>query len=440
MSAKTTIKKGLDIGISQPPFNTILQPSRWMRRAWTYQELILSKRCLIFSEREAFFFCVSSTWRESQIENANGAGPEPWAPDPSNVYLIGNSAIMQASHGAREVENNCRMYAAAVEEYTKRELSYQTDGLNAFQGLSTLIGQILGCGMFLGSPTTMLLNILTWRPESMIADKADWPQRRMMLDTADGKSEKHLRPLYPSWGWVSWRGPLRFQLFPYIFLDSQARFFDCHDQNVFTRIPSRPHLRYRFCTASAGGDDDESEWVDKTLPLVTKIAHFRIEPDEDVPGHVEIFTATGASAGSCDVRGIVDTEDLVLQSYEAIFAQIWCEHRRSKGSNCNAVLLKTFDWPVSEGCSSGSDIKQTLAEEAKVAALLPITSAQSMRKDEKFLNGIKGECPQSLIVEHRPEKVYAQSNVLLATRLGVGYIDFDAWVEAEPQDALIFLG
>jgi hypothetical protein len=39
-----------------------------------------------------------------------------------------------------------------------------------------------------------------------------------------------------------------------------------------------------------------------------------------------------------------------------------------------------------------------------------------------------------------PPKDLQPSNTFLASRLGVGYVNFDKWVECDPKDALLFLG
>ena len=82
------IRKHILVGVPRPPLDEIIKRYKWMGRAWTYQELILSKRCLIFTETEVFFYCASSTFKESEIEDAGGSSREQWADSTSEGYRI----------------------------------------------------------------------------------------------------------------------------------------------------------------------------------------------------------------------------------------------------------------------------------------------------------------------------------------------------------------
>jgi hypothetical protein len=114
-----------------------------------------------------------STYRESMIEDADSE-TEHWSRD-GNMHLLGNATVIKATEGA---DGLCRMYEAAVREYTCRSLSCQMNGLNAFQGLSHLVGKLLGTEMVFGVPTCMLIPSFVWRPYSFTVDPNQWPRRR----------------------------------------------------------------------------------------------------------------------------------------------------------------------------------------------------------------------------------------------------------------------
>jgi hypothetical protein len=54
----------LTLSPAQPTLRSSLQDSSWNSRAWTFQEAILSKRLLIFTERGTFFQCNTALWWE----------------------------------------------------------------------------------------------------------------------------------------------------------------------------------------------------------------------------------------------------------------------------------------------------------------------------------------------------------------------------------------
>jgi hypothetical protein len=431
-STRVAIREHVFVGLPRLPLSEIIKPYKWMGRAWTYQELILSKRCLLFTDSEAFFYCASSTFKESEIEDAGGSSREQWADVASNGFRIGNSSIMLATRAEGRAEEVCRMYEAAVVEYTRRALSYQTDGLNAFRGLATFLESLLGSDMAYGCPTRMLINCLTWRPQSIIAPPEEWPQRRMMLDEANGKDDDHLLPLFPSWAWVAWNGASRIQLMPYFFRGSEMKILD---KSSFPRISSSAKLRYRFSTTQSD-PHNELGFLEGIIPVITKMGNFQIVKSEDAPGHVDILTMNGEYAGSCDVRGMIDAKH--LETRHASLVQLWVEHNKGKGSSCNVMLVALHDFPANEQNQQG-DFVRVLAEQSSTAMQSSGATAQRMNQNLNFRKKMDVDCPPSLIVRHPPRGLQT-SNIVLASRLGVGYINFDNWIKCEPQDALVFLG
>ena len=49
-----------------------LERSEWAKRAWVYQEAVLSKRCLILTPEQAFFLCHKGTFSETMPISVSG--------------------------------------------------------------------------------------------------------------------------------------------------------------------------------------------------------------------------------------------------------------------------------------------------------------------------------------------------------------------------------
>jgi hypothetical protein len=207
------------------------------------------------------------------------------------------------------------------------------------------------------------------------------------------------------------------------------------DAASFSRIPSSPNLRHRFRTSQVN-DHRGLGFLEGIIPVITKMGRFQMVTSEDAPGHVDILTMDEEYAGSCDVRGVLDTE--TLQKCEASLAQIWVEHNKGKGSNCNVMLVKLHDFPGKDQ-NQQRDLVKALAEQSWGVTKLSDATAQHMNEDAKFQKGMEGDCPNLLIVRY-PPKGLQPSNIFLASRLGVGYVSFDKWVKCDPKDALLFLG
>ena len=185
----------------------IIGNSRWATRAWTYQEAALSKRRLIFTEEQVFFECKHMSCCEDRVEPLDllnykyfedcfrSMVPQGYFEAPNNMY-----------HTKRTTFSKFRN---EVERYTARELSYETDSLNAFKGmlsyykkghgpqsfpLYTHLGLPLSSGESPGimeayADTLHFVISLTW-------------EHRISLNPVPPRRRKG----YPSFSWAGWAG------------------------------------------------------------------------------------------------------------------------------------------------------------------------------------------------------------------------------------------
>jgi hypothetical protein len=102
--------------------------STWASRAWTFQEAYLAKTRLYFTETEVIYICEIDV----QVEFP----PETFLPR----HMRHDLGVM-----ARTLpRNNLRLGAAMpmLEEYTRRQLTFESDALNAIVGaLNTLVAE-----------------------------------------------------------------------------------------------------------------------------------------------------------------------------------------------------------------------------------------------------------------------------------------------------------
>lgn len=97
-----------------------IERSTWTRRAWTYQETLLSQRRLYFTDSQVYLESpenVSCEWLNLLGRKVNNIGEfdwlyayKTWLSKPSDVYR-------------------------SIREYTRRTLSFESDALNAFLGI-----------------------------------------------------------------------------------------------------------------------------------------------------------------------------------------------------------------------------------------------------------------------------------------------------------------
>ena len=173
---------GLSLLVTRP-LETVLETSVWNRRGWTFQERLLSKRCLIFAGRRVYLQCrrcnialdVYPKWSES------------WSPAWRNSPLRTLAELDQRP---------IWFYMKCVSMYTGRSLSFRKDVLNAFKGVENLLASRFRARLVHGLPTSHFDLALLWEPT------AYQERRRREIGKTDDHWPEDLE--FPSWAWSGW--------------------------------------------------------------------------------------------------------------------------------------------------------------------------------------------------------------------------------------------
>jgi hypothetical protein len=188
------------------PFESIhslIQESRYDRRQWTYQEWILPRRLIFFTDSQVYFecpcaiFCEDGVGEDVPIRATITPVSNLWNPssphiDEPNVdfgapYL--RSTPYQGEHAAKEATGH---YITHIQIFTIRELTYDEDILNAFKGIQNILQRSMKTQFWCGLPEKYLDRALLWTPFGVA-------ERRMKRDTSLGYA-------FPSWSWAGWMG------------------------------------------------------------------------------------------------------------------------------------------------------------------------------------------------------------------------------------------
>ena len=147
--------------------------SQWDSRAWTFQERMLSRRCLLFVNGRVYFQCRKATFCEDmELPSPNG-----WSLDsidmPTRIFR----------------EKPFVQYTSAVELYTRRELTNPVDILAAFEGVEQVLEKRLNTTIYYGLFESMMDSSLIWQSSKRL----------------------HTRPGFPTWSWAGWVGEIQWK-------------------------------------------------------------------------------------------------------------------------------------------------------------------------------------------------------------------------------------
>lgn len=162
---------------------------RWDQRAWTLQEFVLSRRCLIFSSYHVSMKCQEEFFHDILPVNTSvnrlqiKLDEENWW---ENVYAIDlNESVW-----------DFKVFDGLISIYSGRHLRYQSDILRACQGTLNQITQKTAMVFTFGMPVKDLHRALLWKAHNAVC-----LERRKWYDE-DSRAWKS----FPSWTWAGWQG------------------------------------------------------------------------------------------------------------------------------------------------------------------------------------------------------------------------------------------
>ncbi|KAG6006683.1 hypothetical protein E4U21_006758 [Claviceps maximensis] len=206
-----------------------IQSSKWFTRGWTYQEGLLARRRLIFTERQMYWECEGMSCPETlflPLATYYDRDQEKMCdfvrPGLFNgvSYLDGSWEAWKRLPQAVEEPSTLSIFRESdkhITQYTKRNLTFDEDSLNAFEGITRRLEKTIGRGKLGG-----IVGIPLWCPANpsasstlspSIADARQRPARTKLLFTLttsfwhhSGSVQPRRRRHLPSWTWAGWQG------------------------------------------------------------------------------------------------------------------------------------------------------------------------------------------------------------------------------------------
>jgi len=200
--------------------------SRYMERAWTFQERILSRRCLYFTAYGVWFQCKRHVVREkvfhsepesTRIATGISFGDTMSSLDPLYTLYDARELVKTDASISRTIDQakshalwfGCSLgaFMGAVTEYSGKNLTSPADILLAFMGFESALRAEIGWHMIFGIPIEAIGIALLWAPPRRI--------RRRVLSFVPGAATNSQPPRIPTWSWAAWSGSVDYRLVPF---------------------------------------------------------------------------------------------------------------------------------------------------------------------------------------------------------------------------------
>lgn len=182
-----------------------IRSSRWASRGWTFQEAVLSRRRLVFTGDHLYFECNSMNRFQSVYNLELEDDYEPSTGDDLGSVGGARAGLFgKPDPSAFDPPGVFQQYLRAIEDYSPRELSYDADSLNAFQGIIQWYSKLKHpFNAIWGMPypvhrrrSLCFCFALAWSHTQSCWENARRPRRR---------------PEFPSWTWAGWAGAVQIQ-------------------------------------------------------------------------------------------------------------------------------------------------------------------------------------------------------------------------------------
>ncbi|KAE9368928.1 HET-domain-containing protein [Stipitochalara longipes BDJ] len=195
--------RGHLLASSLPHPSLSVNRSRWATRGWTYQESILSRRRILFTDEQVLFECNSMHCTESQSSILD----ELHRKDDKNIFMLDPAGSALKWKTPTWDPSDIIHFLA---EFSKRELSYPTDAINAMQGIFQMFSRSHFPVYHLEGVPVVSTASGVFSQEYSFLKGLSW------YHNSPGKR----RPEFPSWSWAGWTGRLGDS---FMYMDLQPR-------------------------------------------------------------------------------------------------------------------------------------------------------------------------------------------------------------------------
>jgi hypothetical protein len=202
---------GMTLTVPFESIDSLIQDSRYDGRKWTYQEWLLPRCLIFFTDSQVYFRCPSLTFCEDSVSEdlpstaTFAVRSNLW--HPANIHSptrgdYGTPVLRSTPYGDRGAHLATRQLNTHITAFTGRELTFEEDALNAFRGIQNILERTIETRFWCGLPEKYIDRMLVFEPNGIA-------KRRMRRDPTLGYA-------LPSWSWAGWLGKISQSYFPMV--------------------------------------------------------------------------------------------------------------------------------------------------------------------------------------------------------------------------------
>ena len=190
--------QGIHLALPLPSLRHTIRQTTWDTRGWTFQELLISRRRLFFTDHQVYFECAKDVWCEDLIAESKtlqySDHPMRYSGSGANAFLY---KLMFPD------PDYMTSYVRLVERYTQRHLTYPSDVVLAITALTNTMARAYELAE--GDPARAFRHgMQIWNFEQSLL----W-QPRLDSDHVRRVDDKGFSA-WPSWAWAGWIGAVAY--------------------------------------------------------------------------------------------------------------------------------------------------------------------------------------------------------------------------------------
>jgi len=186
---------GLTIVSASPCPRFQLQKSKWSSRAWTFQEGILSKRRLIFTDEQAFFECNTMHCLETFVIPLDEL-------HTTDKMRVKKERYTEKGFHLKPPGTQPGNFISYASLFSQRELKFEEDTINAMQGILHSFSNSKQTVLHFMGVEIQTLNSIDTGDELTTAEQS-FVHGLTWLHKQPGKKRNYH---FPSWSWAGWIG------------------------------------------------------------------------------------------------------------------------------------------------------------------------------------------------------------------------------------------